>query len=255
MFIMGKFLAFLKIVSMAAGVTLSIQVTSDFLKSDIGKKLIGGRKLQKVKSFGLEDEHTTVLGITRHGKTYATMKTLEQCKEGVFFFNQQEEKTPSNFIYADSSVHFEDIYNAIRNKKKINYVPNTNLEIASRELELIVNRIYEKGHLDCRFVVDEVHLLNMGDRQKRGLKACIRVATTGLKRGLKGVWITQRGALLDNTLLNQATKHVLFALGNQDLAYLKSNSFPSEEIGSLANEKYKFVIYDNREVKGAFKIG
>lgn len=253
---MGEFLVFLKILAYGSGAMVSFQIVSDFLQSETWKKIQErrGLRVKKIKAFPFGNEHTTVLGITQHGKTYATMQTLEKLNESVFFFNPQDERTPNNFIYADGNNSFDEIKNALIAGKKINYVPSDDLTKASKELEHIVNKIYAIGSLKVRFCVDEVHLLSY-DKSKRGLKACQRIATTGLKRGIKGVWITQRGALLDNTLLNQSTRHFLFALGNQDLNYLKTNGFPSEEIKALASEKYRFVEYDQKEVKGAYMIG
>jgi predicted YcjX-like family ATPase len=99
-------------------------------------------------------------------------------------------------------------------------------------------------------VIDEVHLF-----RNEGKKALIRLATTGLGRGYKCIFISQRPAMIDNTLLTQSTKHILFAIGLNDASYLKSNGFPSEEImNRTGQEKYIFVEFDQKIVKGGFTI-
>jgi hypothetical protein len=44
-------------------------------------------------------------------------------------------------------------------------------------------------------------------------------------------------------------------VGKLDESYLKTNGFPIDEIvEKTGNEKYNFVEFDQKEVKGAFKI-
>jgi predicted YcjX-like family ATPase len=83
----------------------------------------------------------------------------------------------------------------------------------------------------------------------------IRLATTGLGRGYKCIFISQRPAMIDNTLLTQSTKHILFAIGLNDASYLKNNGFPSEEIMQrTGQEKYIFVEFDQKTVRGGYTI-
>lgn len=215
----------------------------------------GFKKLIKLKAIDFSDkEHVTFLGITRHGKTYALIKSLEKHIGAVFFYNVNDE-TVKGFIRADSSSSPKQIINALKNKKKINFIPSGDLEKDSKILGAFITHLFENNiHIDCKFAIDEVHLFN-DTKCKDGIKACKRIATTGLRRGYQGIWITQRGAMIDNTLFTQSTRIISFALGNNDYQYLKNQGVPIEEFIARTNqEKYKFVDYDLKEVKGAFMI-
>lgn len=208
-------------------------------------------RMRKIRQIPLENEHTCILGLTRHGKTYAIMQTLSKLNEGCLFFNVQHEETPKGFIKADMDTTKNQLKSAIRNKQKINYVPSTDIEEMQKELSALINMLYEASGWNMRLVVDEVHLM-----KKTALGNCIRVATTGLRHGIKAVWLSQRPANVDNTLYSQSTKFVIFALGKPDINYLKNHGFPVEEfVEKTQNEKYRFVIFDSKDTKGAFMIG
>ena len=247
----------LKLTAILTGVGFLTTLGKDLHENDVFKKI--GRLLKvnvkTIKSIPLENEHSTVLGLTRHGKTYAIIKSLDSLKEGVLFINVQRETVSSKFVRADGNNTPGQIFEQIQKGRKINYLPSDNLEQFSKEIGFLINKLYSYGDLNIRIVIDETHLLSQ-TKNKEGLNGCIRVATTGLRRGYKAVFITQRPAMLHNTLYSQSLNHVLFALGKVDESYLKEKGFPVAEIvEKTRNEKYHFALFDQKEVKGAFKIG
>lgn len=195
------------------------------------------------------DEHTSIFGLTRHGKTYAIKKSLLKVKEGVLFFNTQLETMPG-FVEASGSNSFEQIDNMLAKGKKINFLPATDRDKREGQLEFLIKSLYDGNKRDIRFVIDEVHLF-----KKEGLKRAQEIATTGLRFGIKGVFITQRGALIDNTLFSQSNRYIFFAMNPTDSDYFNNKSFPMDDIQKRINhEKYKFAIYDNKEITGPFII-
>jgi hypothetical protein len=253
MLIMTQLVGFLKFCAWigVAGIVSTALSNGDAVKIYEGVKTIGGKRVKEIASIPLENEHTTVLGLTRHGKTYAIIQTLRHIKESVFFFNVQHEEVPREFTNADLNNTPSQIKKALQSGKKINYMPSSKIEVMQKELSAIVEHLYENKDWNVRFVVDEVHLMKKG-----ALDSCIRVATTGLRHGIKAVFISQRPAKVDNTLYSQSTKHIIFALGKVDESYLDNYGFPVEEIVSKTrNEKYTFVTFDQKEVKGPYKIG
>lgn len=229
-------------------VTVSNDKDVQLIASKIYKKV--AKKMQGIKAIPLDDSHTCVLGTTRHGKTYAIIETLAQVKEGVFFFNTQLETMPKNFVEANGSNSFEQIDYLLQQGRKVNFIPATDKEQRQKQLELIIKKLYDGQKRNIRFVVDEAHLY------KKGSLAMVQeVATTGLRFGIKGVFISQRGALMDNTLISQSNMFVCFHLNGHDIEYLKNYGFPVEEMQQrIGGEKYLFCTYDNKTVKGAFKI-
>jgi hypothetical protein len=216
------------------------------------------RRLKMVKKFNLEEnEHATVIGLTQHGKTYGTIKTLEALPGPILFFNTNH--TPGinpTWVEANGGNTVEQIIYALQNGYKVNYLPSDDIIKAGKQLKAIVDSVYNlgRGALKFRFVIDEVHLFWIAKSQE-GKEANLKLATTSLGRGISCVWLSQRPAMVDNTLYTQSTKHIIFALGKLDESYLKGNGFPVEEIKEKTkNEKYYFVEFDQKEIKGPFKI-
>lgn len=196
--------------------------------------------------------HSTVIGITRSGKTYATMESLKAVKEGVLFFNTQLEDLSSNFIKVTANDNIKILINALNNGKKINYSPSLDSRIREKELKYIIDNLYIRSKLDKKIylVVDEVHLY-----EKESLKSLIQVATTGLRYNIFGVWISQRPANIDNTLMTQSNQFILFKT-NMEGEYFKRYGIPADKIKDLLEKggKFSYCTYDFIEVYGPYKV-
>ncbi len=195
--------------------------------------------------------HSTVIGITRSGKTYATKKSLEKVKEGVLFFNTQYEEMPTNFIKVNAYDDVKVIINALKANKKINYIPQLDSNIRDKELIYLIDNLYKRNsEKRIYLVVDEVHLY-----EKESLKALVKVATTGLRFGIYGIWISQRPANIDNTLMTQSNQFVIFAT-NMENSYFDRYGIPAEKIKEKlkAGGQFAYCIYDFMEVRGSYKV-
>lgn len=193
--------------------------------------------------------HTTVLGITRSGKTYATKKSLARVNEGVLFFNTQHEDMPG-FSMADWNNAWQSIDGLLKKGRKINYKPQFNEDTRNKELSYLIDKLHDGTEKKVVLAVDEVHLMD-----KAANKAMIKIATTGLRFGIKGVWLSQRPANIDNTLMTQSNQFVIFKL-NMEGAYLDRYRMPSEEIKAKIESggKYNYTLYDWESLKGPFKV-
>lgn len=213
-------------------------------------------RVQRVKKFTLDNEHITVIGLTQHGKTFATIKTLENTNEAILFFNSQHTTVGKGWVEATGANSVEQIIFALQKGYKVNYLPNDESpEKMGAQLHAITLALYKEGRMNVRLAIDEVHLFWMGKNNK-GKEALIRLATTGLGRGFKCIFLSQRPAKVDNTLYTQSTRHIIFALGKMDESYLKTNGFPVEEIvNKTGNEKYRYVEFNQKAVFGPFMIG
>lgn len=211
------------------------------------------QRVKKVSKFNIENEHCTIVGLTQHGKTHGLIKTLDCMNEPILFFNTNDtplKGSKSKWIEANGSHTIEQILYALHKGYKVNFVPSDDVEKMEKQLKGITDSIYKEGRFSFRFAIDEVHLF-----KKEGKQALIRLASTGLGKGYKCLFITQRPAMIDNTLYTQSTKHIIFALGLNDKSYLKQNGFPVDEIiEKTGNEKYIFCEFNQKEVKGAFMI-
>jgi len=206
------------------------------------------------KKIEFDSGSITVIGLSQSGKTTAVKESLKSIKDkGVFFFNYKRDQMPNHYIEANSKNSIDIIKWALKNQKKINYLPSDDLKIAQLELEYLINNLHSlKDHTKIIFIIDEVHLLQ---KNKDTLNELIRLSTTGLSFGKQSVWISQRPALIDNTLMTQSEKFVIFKT-SMETAYMKSHYFPVEDIQKKINAggKYAYVEYDYKEVKGPYKI-
>lgn len=194
--------------------------------------------------------HSTVIGITRSGKTYATKKSLENVKEGVLFFNTQLEEMPKKFITCNSESITSIMMQALKRGMKINYLADTEEVFRESEIVHLVKKLYQANIKKVYFVVDEVHLYN-----NLALKELIKVATTGLRFGIYGIWISQRPANIDNTLMTQSNQFIIFDT-NMESGYFKRYGIPADEIKERIGKggKYSYCTYNFKEVRGPFKI-
>lgn len=194
--------------------------------------------------------HTTVIGITRSGKTYATQKSLLAQPLGVLFFNTQHEEM-ERFTLADKRNDFRQISKRINGGGKVDYRPDTMPEMAEKELSYIIDNLFlTRTDKPMILAVDEVHLY-----RQAGLKQCIRLATTGLRFGLTGVWISQRPANIDNTLMTQSHLFVIFDT-NMEANYFKRYGIPQEDIQRRIRSggQYSYCTYDWKTVMGPGKV-
>lgn len=187
--------------------------------------------------------HTVVVGLTQSGKTYTVKESLLKVHQGVLFFNTQQEGL-QGYIKADKKTSFAQILKLLKLGHKINYLPDSRLKVQFYEIEFLINQLFENGNFNkdksIFIVIDEAHLFT-----GKSLDAITRIATSGIRWGLNGIFISQRPANLSNTLMSQST-HMLIFMCNMESQYFKNYSIPIEEIlENIKNKgKYSFCEYD-----------
>jgi hypothetical protein len=193
--------------------------------------------------YKFREGHTIVLGLTQSGKTYAVKKILTNSSEGVLFFNTQQEIL-EGFTKADKKTPFSIILKLLKLKRKINYMPDTRIKTQFIEINFLINQLFENGFFTklrpIFFVVDEAHLF-----EGESLDSITRIATSGIRWGINGIFISQRPANLNNTLMSQSS-HMLIFKCNMESQYFKNYSIPIEEILTNIhnNGQYSFCEYD-----------
>lgn len=200
------------------------------------------------------EKHSAAFGTTQEGKTHSVTQSLKGIKAGVLFLDMKNEPV-SGYIKADKDDDLDQIIYVLKGGGKINYSPSRGTrygEVAA----LIEGLLGER--MDVYIICDEVHLAYMNpDKQKRAAQAAYEeLATTGLSSGLKGVFISQRPAIMPKTLMNLADLHIYFR--NDELNYLK-NYMGEEAANDMANRliaggQYSYVTRYRGIVEGAFKV-
>jgi hypothetical protein len=199
-----------------------------------------------------DDDHTTVVGRTRSGKTTGALLSLQRSRRGVLFFNTQQIRFPKGWTRATLHTDADALIAALRDGDKIMYEPTR--EHRQGELAALIGLLYKAAkdaEIDIYLVVDEVHLFTKG-----ALRACVEVATTGIRWGIKAIWISQRPAKIDNTLMTQSTRFVVYDLSHMESNYLKSYQMPHDAIYSSlrAGGKYSYVVYDGHDLSDPAKV-
>lgn len=206
--------------------------------------------LQKIlKLYG----HKFICGMTRSGKTYLAIEIMKGWRGPVLFFNPQYEDVGPGFIDAGRWASTKAFYNALRAGKKISYVPSDDQGQAEKELASLVN------FLSCRwrganllFVADECQ-----DFAPVGKSSpLLFIARRGLRREIHGLFIAQRPADVHNVLLSQSMQHIIFQINAYDKKYFVSYRMPGDLIEEKLQKggRHSFVMWDNRQLTGPFKV-
>jgi hypothetical protein len=195
-----------------------------------------------------------VLGTTGTGKTYGAAHSLAKSNKGVLFFNTvHADSVPSSFIKADSSTDLDLINRALRKGKKINFIPSFNPDLRDKQMAAVINYFLDGSKRDYMiFAVDEVHLY-----KKDAKTALIGFATVARNMGMKGVFISQRPANVENQILEMCGQWALY-LTPMSPKWFNDYSMPGDKIVSELEKspEYSYLIYSikDRSLKGPFKV-
>lgn len=212
---------------------------------------------RRVKSMFIDFEKAhqhVVLGTTGTGKTYGATHSLEKSKRGVFFFNTVgASSVPSTFTYADGSSDLDLIDKALRKGKKINFVPNFNRDQRDKQMAAVINYFLDGSKRDYMiFAVDEVHLY-----RKDAKEALISFATTARNMGMKGVFLSQRPANMENQILEMCGQWVIY-LTPMSSTWFSNYGMNGEQIVSRLEKSpdYTYLIYDvkTRQLTGGYRV-
>lgn len=205
---------------------------------------------RKLIDFG--SVHSCVIGITGSGKTFGTVQSLKNVKEPVLFFNtKHDEQIPKNFLIMTKDNSYIQLKRALVRERKINYLPSRDEREREKELVNIIRFLFSWFGTPVYFVVDEVHLYG----RRNAYYKLMEVATTGRSYGIRAIWMSQRPANIDNNLMSQSEKFIVFkcSLENQ---YLKRYGFPVEEMEQKFKEggKYSYLEFDLVNLVGPYKV-
>lgn len=196
--------------------------------------------------------HAAVFGGTQSGKTFGTTQSLLHQKQGVLHFDMKEEPA-KGYTQADGDDDWTVILQALHNGEKINYTPSQAFKY--QEVAYLIGKLMQE-RLDVFTVCDECHLAyTNADKGKRAAQAAYEgLATTGLSRGLKGIFITQRPATLDNNLMMLSDYKVFFRTLNEE-KYLAGYSIDGAELTArIGGRDHFYCTYYKEQIEGAFTV-
>lgn len=198
------------------------------------------------------NSHIFISGQTRSGKTYFAAKALKGLPDPVLFINIQDEQLPGFQRIMVDQVEYSQLEEVLKHGEKIDlrFPANYPLKVINKITGYILDQLMTAGFSQNRPIyvaVDECHTL-----EGAGLDSAIQVATRGLARGVRGVFITQRPALVSKTLYTQATEHYMFYLSPAEKQYFKEKGFDFEQCQKFwtKNGQYSYVYFDGKDLNG-----
>jgi len=194
--------------------------------------------------------HEVVIGRTQSGKTYYAVKARAATwRAAVLFFNPQGFPiSGAGWVSCSGHSMLPQIVKVLRAGLKISYVPSDKDEIAEKELSCLVDAIFAT-------VFPSPGLLFVADEAQDFPAPLRRIARRGLARGVTGVFISQRPAEMHNTLLTQATRHVIFD-SSWESQYFKRYGLDAEKIEQTLRQAppHSYVVVANGCISGAHKV-
>lgn len=198
--------------------------------------------------------HEFISGATQSGKSYyAQKKGREWPHGGVLFFNPQEMEL-KGYIKATIRSDIKDIVSLLNDGHKINYVPTSRKKIALKEIKyisqvLLQYHIKDKMKGETLYIVDECQIYAKSNSDN----PIEDVATRGLGKGLIGMFITQRPALVSNTLFTQAEIKTFFRLEVEEWDYFKKYDMESIQNKIIEKGDYNFITKYDHKLHGPMK--
>lgn len=197
--------------------------------------------------------HLFGCGQTRSGKTYFFGKALAQLRRPVIFMNIQEEDLPGCFMTVrDEEVTGKQLLDSLKDGVKIDYrfPEKASMDRINLIIGHIIHMLMTAGFNEQRpvyIVLDECHIL-----KKEGLEGGIQLATRGLKRGCRGIFITQRPAVCNKTLYTQAAEQYIFYIPPQDNEYLKRKGIDYDQCREAWERlgDHSYIFYDGFKLEG-----
>jgi len=197
------------------------------------------------------NSHICVFGSTSSGKTYWSGYMFRQMPNWNIFFNTQAEPALSRDFGGYEVSGIEDFTEALTegHRRRIVYTPESET-IAEQQEEIseIIDILYGIGkimnaagrrHIWCHLYIDEVHLLSS---KKSPFSMVDRIATQGKRYGVVGVFISQRPALVSQTLITQSDSQVIFRCNSYEIPYFERYGFPISEYKIWLARPYHYII-------------
>ena len=191
--------------------------------------------------------HKGIFGATGSGKTYYALNTLEESPGRVLFFNPQAEDVDRLMPQAD----WKDNVRAVIEAKRINYVPQTDLEIARLELRRLAQAMMESPWTHT-LICDEAHDFGPQGGSAGPLEL---VARRGRAKDIVLWAVSVHPADISKTILRQLRTVVLFSLPYSS-QYLQAYRIPGDELQELHRKggEYSFAVWDGLKLTGPHKL-
>lgn len=198
--------------------------------------------------------HEFVCGRTQSGKTHYALEKARAWDGPVILFNPQDVK--SGFGIINGNYDRNTLLDYLKKGKKLDYRPQIQKDVAKAELRWLVDCVlneHVKGRLkNTLFIVDECQIFARSNNDNPAED----IATRGQGKGLYGMFITQRPALVSNTLFTQPEIKTYFDCEDEELPYFKRQGVDTDAVFNTIRTagKYYYMQKYANELKGPLKV-
>lgn len=206
--------------------------------------------------------HADIVGATGSGKSTLALALFEAAPGVAFYVDPSGDETGVGDVTIDYSEgeHFDPAILQEHNRIRIIPPHGTGTDEDMAFLNAFTAQLFELGealpHDKGRFFVfvDEAH--EFAPLHAPGDNPLIRIAKRGRKRNIRFYPVSQSPADMSKKMVKQMNYHVVFALNNYSIDYLKNYGMPADEIKATVGHKseHKFVIFDGFDLYGPFKL-
>jgi len=189
-------------------------------------------------------------GITGSGKTYHAIQYARGLNVPCIFVNPQQEDI-RGFIRADGSNSLQQVKRALKDNKKINYIPDMDKKKSVIEIDYLVKTLCELGKKTL-FVCDEC---DIWAGQGVSTSPLFFVAQRGRKWGIEGLFISQSPSEVDKIILKNCEIQRVFRFNEFGEKYYRGYGYDTDKMRKMLEQKgeYSYILLENGAIKGAFK--
>lgn len=205
----------------------------------------------------MNKSHCCIFGATSSGKTYLAGHLFQSLPNYNIFFNVQYEPAISRDFNGFECCGLDEFCEMMEaGARRIVYNPESEDPAGqAEECKEIIDILFSMGKIInqagrrfvwCHLYIDEVHILSS---KKSPYPPIDRIATQGKRFGVAGIFISQRPALVSQTLITQSDRQMIFRCNSYEIPYFERYGYPISDFQSWLNKPYHYILDTGIEIK------
>ena len=202
--------------------------------------------------------HTSIAGTTGSGKSTLAVHLYENAPGIAIYVNTDaEDGIAGHTIDFAKGDKFDP--SVFKDNQRINFIPpgTSQDDEAIAALQKVLFDLgdaipHDKGRFHV--FIDEAHEYAPLSADKDN--PVVRMAKRGRRRNIRLYPISQSPSDVSKSVLRECNQHIIFAIGTYSENYFRTYGMPADEIREKVGhkDKHQFVIWDDFEVHGPFRL-
>lgn len=205
--------------------------------------------------------HVDIVGATGSGKSTVANSLYKHAPATAIYIDPsaEEEVQGTTIDYRDGETFDAQV---LGESRRIRIIPphGTGTEEDMEMMAELQAVLFQLGgsisHQDGRFYVfiDEAH--EFTPLHAEGTNPVVRMAKRGRKRNIRLFLVSQSPADMSKKAVKQMNYHMVFALNDYSIDYLKRYGMPADAVKRATGHKdeHKFVIWDGFDLTGPYRL-